>query len=119
MDNGGPATISDNATYCNSVEEVEAACELVNDISSINKDFEYTIYPNPANDELNIDAPFKNKTSGTLSVFNIIGHSLYQYNFNEDSIDHQIDVSAYSPGVYMLEIRTDTGRIVEKVMVIE
>ncbi len=79
----------------------------------------YNIFPNPASSNLNVNVSFQHETDGILTLFDITGKAIFQQKFDVTSLDHQIDVSGYTPGVYMLEIRTDTGRIVEKVMVVE
>jgi N-acetylneuraminic acid mutarotase len=79
----------------------------------------YNIFPNPASGYLNVSVDFQHKTDGVLTLFDVKGKTLIQQKFNVTTIDRQIDVSAYPQGVYMLEVRTDTGRIVEKVMVLE
>jgi hypothetical protein len=97
-------------------------CPVISGVSasSLNLEIDYVISPNPASEWVNIFASFKNKTSGSLSLYNVLGHTtLYNYEFNEDSINHQIDVNSFAPGIYLLEVRTDGGRIVEKVMVAE
>ena len=88
-------------------------------VSSLDSGSEYTIYPNPAKDELIINASFKNQTSGSLALFDIMGHALYQYEFDENILDHQIDLGSLLPGTYLLEIKTDRESYVEKVMILE
>jgi hypothetical protein len=88
-------------------------------VQSIKHEIDYTIFPNPAADKLNITTSFKNETSGTLVLYNITGHIAYQYEFKGDLLSHEIDLEIYSPGMYMLEIRTENGRVVEKVMIVE
>ena len=86
---------------------------------NLNLKSDYTIFPNPAREKLNINVSFKNKTSGHLALFDTSGHKVYQYGFNDDLFSHQIDLASFTPGVYLLEIRTDNERMVEKVMVLE
>ena len=101
------------------MDEVEEACKEPNGVSSLDPESEYTIYPNPAKEELIINASFKNKTSGTLALFDIIGRPLYQYKFDENRFEHQIDLNSISPGIYLIEIKTDRESYVEKVMILE
>ena len=118
IENAGLATISENVEGCNSLSEVVAAC-LVGGISSMTHDFEYTIFPNPARGELNINAIFKIKTSGSLRLMDGIGRTSYQFEFNNTVINHQIDLTAFVPGIYLLEIRTNRERVIEKVVITE
>ena len=75
--------------------------------------------PEETAEPLSLDSILSSNGSSRLILFDMLGHALYQYNFNEDSIHHQIDVSSFAPGIYLLEIRADSGRVFEKVMVLE
>lgn len=83
------------------------------------QNFDYNIFPNPAKENLKINASFKNNTSGSLLLFDVRGQAVYQYKFKDDLLNHQIDLNSFSPGLYIVEIRTNIGKIVEKVMVLE
>jgi len=118
LENGGPATISNNATGCNSQSEVEDSCRTVS-VSDINQDSVYTVFPNPAKGQLFIIASFDIVTSGAMVLYDILGRPVYNYWFKDLNLKHQIDLNPYSPGIYFLEIRTGSGRFVENVVLIE
>lgn len=79
----------------------------------------YNIFPNPASSHLNVNVNFQHKTDGMVTLFDIEGKALFQQQFDVTEIDQQIDVSKYPPGVYMIEVRTDSGRFVERIMISE
>ncbi len=98
---------------------------LVNLLTQINTPtseellMDYNIFPNPASRNLNVHVSLRCNTSGILRLFNISGNSLYQYEFREKTIDHQIDLSGYTPGVYLVEVDTEIGKIIERVIVVK
>jgi len=101
------------------VDILEVDCPPPVGVSSIDQKPDYSIFPNPAREKLNINASFKNRTSGSLLLYDLTGHAVYQYEFKDDHLSHQIDLKPFTPGLYVVEIRTDGGKIVEKVIIQE
>ena len=59
---------------------------------------ELVIYPNPANDMLNI----KGFGEGNYYIFNILGEVIYSHVINQDKIT--IDISSLQPGKYFVQV---------------
>lgn len=85
-------------------------------------DFEISnlkLYPNPANDILNISADFNSIENASLKMFDLLGKLVYEndtlFKFSSDAT---INVSSFSPGVYMLQLskdgKVDTRKVVVK-----
>ncbi len=71
------------------------------------------IYPNPAKDWLTIDLSNENPTTETrteINIQDISGHTLYQKVHTLKSGATQVEVSGYRPGMYILHIRSTTGK---------
>ena len=68
------------------------------------------IYPNPTIGKLNIISADK---INTLSITNIIGKEILFY---KDFSANIIDLSSYENGVYFINIRTDKGKHIEKII---
>ena len=68
------------------------------------------IYPNPTLGKLNIVSADK---INTLSITNIIGKELL---FAKDFLANTIDLSSYESGVYFINISTDKGTHIEKII---
>jgi hypothetical protein len=68
------------------------------------------IYPNPTLGKLNIVSADK---INTLSITNIIGKKLL---FAKDFSTNTIDLSSYESGVYFINISTDKGTHIEKII---
>lgn len=89
-----------------------------NVVSGINntKTFDYTIYPNPAKDKVQV------KLSNVLStekvqiiIKNISGQTIAKQEFNAGNI--VLDISDLSNGIYLLQINTETGSQTAKLAV--
>ncbi len=72
------------------------------DLSSVSQDV--TIYPNPANNKLNIQTGIELKT---LTIFDLMGHRILQ----TKSGATQIDISGLAAGFYVIEFN---GKIRKK-----
>lgn len=68
---------------------------------------EFNIYPNPANNVLNLQWKNENNESKTeIRVFDLCGKTIYE---NEtDAASASLDVSSFAPGLYFVEIKNGT-----------
>ncbi|MBK6731638.1 MAG: T9SS type A sorting domain-containing protein [Bacteroidetes bacterium] len=63
------------------------------------------MYPNPANDAVNINLDFTNQSDVVISIFNAQGQTVYSVNAdNITNYSKTIDVSSLSNGLYMVQI---------------
>jgi cytochrome c peroxidase len=74
---------------------------LVNSITSIDRDFSISLYPNPTSSKLFISVPNHN---GTLLLYNSKGAILQKINFSDSSV---LDVSTLSTGVYVVVFKDE------------
>jgi hypothetical protein len=78
-----------------------------------------SIFPNPANTELNLSFTTEGEESFTIELMSATGQVVYTINesgFN-GKYTKQIDVSELSKGVYFLNIKGTTANVIKKVMV--
>lgn len=76
--------------------------------STIEKINEIKIYPNPANDVINIDfgiTNLSNPRSTNISIYNMLGIQVDSFNINESKTT--LDVKKYAKGVYIIKITND------------
>ena len=100
--------ITNNNTGCNSIQEVQDACELLA-IGDITLDNMLLVYPNPVSNMLTLSIS-ESISFEKVSVYSIIGQQLLE------TSETEIDFSDYSDGVYLLNIATDKGVITHKVV---
>jgi hypothetical protein len=79
-----------------------------------------SIYPNPANTQLNIDVKFKSLVPLTISIADLSGKVVVQNAWVSSTLTDttQIDVSVLDSGIYYLYIYSATGdMVVQKILV--
>ena len=76
-------------------------------IDDFNHTNDFTIYPNPTNDLININS-INNQSLTSVKVYDLSGKMLIE------STDNKISVSNLSNGLYLLKIMTETGEITKK-----
>ncbi|MFC2101905.1 T9SS type A sorting domain-containing protein [Bacteroidota bacterium] len=107
----GTIEIYDNATGCNSQQEVEDACEVVQ-VENISFEEKLSIYPNPANREL-----FISISNGAIltevNIYNQIGQKV----LHQKPITQPIDVSMLRPGVYINEVCSQNFKVRKKLII--
>ncbi|MEP0263865.1 T9SS type A sorting domain-containing protein [Dokdonia sp.] len=100
-------SINNNATNCNSVEEVEEQCLL-----GIEEEFlesSIKLYPNPTTRILNIALPSEIELQA-IDVFSVTGKKVYT---TQDVI---IDFSSLAKGMYFARVTTSKGVITKKIV---
>jgi len=66
-----------------------------------------SIYPNPANQEINIDFDNVTATGASISVINVLGQRVYSTAINTDNM--VVNSSSFAPGLYTVLFNTANG----------
>ena len=74
-----------------------------------NHDMNVSVYPNPANNVLNINA---NSNINRVEVYNMMGQMVGMYDVND--MNTQINTTSFANGVYMVKIETENGTSTKK-----
>jgi len=74
---------------------------------------EFSIYPNPTSENLNL--VFDKSENRTITLIDILGKTVYQTKSNENKL--QIDVSNYPKGVYFVQVKTEKDVSALKIVV--
>lgn len=74
---------------------------------------DFSIYPNPANDVLNMDLSKLKSTVESIKIIDLKGKELVSFEgLNSTTLKMPID--ALSSGIYLVQIKTDKGNLVKK-----
>jgi len=76
--------------------------------------YSWTIYPNPANDQLLIQLPLTNY-EGEIDITDILGRKVIIKKFNQQTEKLKIDVRSIPEGVYLVQMRTDSSMQVSQI----
>ena len=76
------------------------------------------IYPNPANDWVNIKYDLQEKTSSTIRVISLTGKLLYENDLEaNDRVEQSIPLYDISAGVYLVEIDIDDQKLYRRLSI--
>jgi hypothetical protein len=107
----GSYDISDNASGCNNPQEVADACGII--IISVEEiENEFSIYPNPATNELFISSE-NNILVNEITIYNQLGQNVLQQN----GVNNSIDISMLQQGIYVIELVSGNSAFREKLMI--
>ena len=109
----GSIEIHYNAPGCNSQAEVIEACEAKG-IAEIVPNIEFSIYPNPAKDDLFISNK-KGLVINEVTIYNQIGQKVLHIN----EIRENIDISALEQGIYIIEVTSNEMKTRQKLVIKE
>ncbi len=102
-------SISNNASGCNNVSEVEQVCVALS-VGNLNTENQWSIYPNPSTSIVYISA---DQSIDHISIYNQIGKLIIQKSGDVNSIN----VSNLSPGAYIIEVKIENLIMREKLIV--
>ncbi len=75
------------------------------------------IFPNPANEKINISLVMNDNANLTIRLINTLGKVVYIIEENNiQRTDRIIETGNLSAGIYFLELSTENGRVLEKII---
>jgi len=107
----GNVMIENNAPGCNSLEEVQEACETLA-IPSVDAQAVTLFYPNPAESFIFVKGTSQSVVQ-QVSIYNQMGQRVLQ----KEEAAGPVDVSRLLPGMYVIEIFSGELRIREKLII--
>ena len=108
---GANAWIAHNDEGCLSIAEVLDSCEASAGVKLFSGK-EIKIFPNPSETVLYIEIPDKTLIQ-TLVLRNSIGQTIREFHNPGETIN----LAGVSPGIYLIEIRTDLGSLTRKLVI--
>lgn len=104
-------TETGGAAFCGSVFKLG----ITTGITDNSKPNNFNVYPNPNNGTfiIEISEPFK-QTQPAISIYNILGERIYQTEIKNPK--SEIDLSTNPAGIYFLNIKTEIGSSVQKLI---
>jgi hypothetical protein len=87
-------------------------CDDTLGIKEIGNNNSISIYPNPVTDNITINAGDLRNEIYDLRIYDVIGNLVLEKNIANNKTS--IDVSTFSSGVYVVEVRTENGIEVKK-----
>lgn len=92
--------------------------DLANSISVLNSNTTINIYPNPATDVLNIQIDAQQQLNAIVQVLDMTGRALYTAPVGATGrYNHTVNTSAYSTGLYTLQLTSGNQSIRQKFVI--
>ena len=91
---------------------------LVSSVNDMNKEVNVSIYPNPAQDQFNID--FSNESASTwdITLCDITGKTLFKDVFHSDySSFYKVNTSDLPAGIYLIKLASDKAVCTKKMII--
>ena len=82
--------------------------------------FNLSVFPNPASDNMNVKFILKETSSVSVDLFNINGNkvaNLISENGMKGDINKIFNVSSYSKGIYFLQIKNEKSSFLKKIII--
>jgi len=76
----------------------------------------FDIFPNPSNGKFTIDLQFGVTQTATIQVLNTLGQQIYQFTDTQSHFLQTVDMHEAAAGTYFVVIRTESGRVVRRVV---
>jgi len=72
------------------------------------------IYPNPANNYINIDLGVNQLNNASIEIIDLLGKTIYSQNVNTNSVI--LNIQDYSQGIYLVKFNNSIGTKIQKVI---
>lgn len=88
-------------------------------VEEINKEFDFNLYPNPAEDKLTLTMNSGLEQSIELKLTDINGKTLIQTKLEENRNRHILNTSSLNSGVYFVTLKGDDQTAVTRKLIIK
>jgi hypothetical protein len=91
---------------------------MVTSIEDLAAEFQLRVFPNPTVDLLSIDAQ-RSPESFSLELMDTAGRPLLLQRSMLNGTTHQINLSNYPPGIYLLRLRTEDRKNIQTFKIVK
>ncbi|MEX2590397.1 MAG: T9SS type A sorting domain-containing protein [Chitinophagales bacterium] len=110
-------------SFYSQTDSIQVPDSIINSIQPLKDDLKGSLklFPNPANNLVNVEWNLPDKETGSnaqLQIFDSQGKAIYNSSISivDSNGRHQIDISSYSSGLYLIQVSTGNKRITEKLL---
>ncbi|MFH0895987.1 MAG: C25 family cysteine peptidase [Bacteroidota bacterium] len=91
---------------CPGTSELLKQDNTANNISQINQEMKFELYPNPAKDEVNIRINKPLTTDADVCIYNFQGDLIKCLHINKGTSQYAISTTEFANGIYLVQIKT-------------
>ena len=82
---------------------------------AISKIIKIKVYPNPANELLNVEVSLLDEKEATITVENMLGQVVYTTQTTKQL--NQFNIATFASGVYFVKVKTKQSTSIEKLII--
>jgi len=88
----------------------------IKEVENIN---DLLVYPNPANEKLNIKFNTSTADDFNITIYNVTGQAVYKETLNNfvGSYYNEIHMNDFAQGVYLMQVKSSKGAVTQKIVV--
>lgn len=86
-------------------------------LSEIDYSFDFTVYPNPGNNQVHIQFRKNITASAEMKLFNLLGQEMLSFPVPENTRSLGLNLSSLSPGTYVLQVQVADGTVLNKKLI--
>ncbi len=119
---GSNVDIYDNAPGCNTIEEVEDACDSITSVKNNIVKPDLTISPNPIDDLSLLSVNIRSKSSVEVCIYNTTGICLNSWQFpvlQSGQAELKLDLKDLPAGVYFCRVQIGNEMVTKKIIKIK
>ncbi len=92
-------------------DSIDVEVGRLSGIADRSSDHSWKLHPVPATDRVTLESPTGSKgKAATITFFNMLGKKVFEERLELDQGSHVLDLKGLAEGVYILDIRTQSGR---------
>ncbi|MDD4148843.1 MAG: C10 family peptidase [Bacteroidales bacterium] len=95
------------------LDEISVEIDAINSVG-VNDNLDFIVYPNPANDIINLRNNSTEFSTCLVSVYDIQGKQVFEKEMTNSSLS--VDISGFEKGVYIIKINADSKSIVKRII---
>jgi len=111
---GQPAVVFENAAWAKWFGNGERS--LVNVLEGDREDSELSIFPNPTEQVVNLEADWLQKPNLRMAIYDVSGKKIKEWMHHGAGQSAQIDLADMQPGIYLLKLNSKTVNRVYKLV---
>jgi hypothetical protein len=109
-----PYFTGETGTYLLDMSITRTLSTGVNEIDLAN---EVKVFPNPSNGNVTLDLTGLSQNVTQINILNVQGQSVYLAIQTKNQEIHQLDLSGFSDGIYLIRLQTATGVLSKKLII--
>jgi len=77
------------------------------------------LFPNPGSEFIHYELPILENETGIVRILDVSGKTIIEWEVDHEKIIGSVDVSQYSKGIYLFDLKFTNGKSIVKKMIVK